>query len=64
MAHQPPIPPEQLSDKVFGEHSAPDRKAEVKRNPAAGAHDVNTKEQGDAGNLRQNVSTVRPHGDR
>ena len=62
MAHQPPIPPEQLSDKVFGEHSAPDRKPEVKQNPADSARDVNTHEQGQPGNLHQNIR--RDHGDR
>lgn len=64
MAHQPPIPPEQLSDKVYGEHSPPDRKPEVKVDPAHGTKNLNTDEQGAAGNLHQNVSTVRPHGDR
>lgn len=64
MAHPPPIPPEQLSDKVSGEHSPPDRPAEVKTDPAHGTKNLNTNEQGDGGNRHQNVSTVRPHGDR
>ena len=64
MAHQPPIPPEQLSDKAVGEHSAPQRSPEVKVDPANATKSLNTDEQGEAGNRHQNVSTVRPHGDR
>ena len=56
MSHQPPIPPEQLSDKVYGEHSAPDRKPEVKVDPAHGTKNINTDEQGDAGNRHQNLN--------
>ncbi len=56
MAHQPPIPPEQLSDKVQGEHAASDRKPEVKRDPAGGTADVNLSEQGQTANTIQNTT--------
>ena len=57
MAHPaPPVPPDQQSDKIVGEHAPPDRHAEVKRDPAGGTAGVNTAEQGAAGNLRQNLS--------
>lgn len=64
MAHQPPIPPEQLSDKVFGEHSAPDRKPEVKRDPAGGTADVNLSEQGQTANTIQNTTNQGHQQDR
>ena len=59
MAHPPPIPPDQVSDKVTGEHSAPDRKPEVARDPAGGTADQNLHEQGDAGNRHQNLDRSR-----
>ena len=64
MSHPPPVPPDQQSDKVQGEHSAPDRKAEVARDPAGGNADVNTQEQGDGGDRAQNVPHIRQSGDR
>lgn len=55
MSHAPPVPPDQQSDKVIGEHSPADRKAEVAQNPAGGTANVNTREQGDPGNIAQNT---------
>ncbi|MBE7217266.1 MAG: hypothetical protein INR64_02235 [Caulobacteraceae bacterium] len=58
MAHAPPVPPDQQSDKVEGAHSPPDTKPEVARDPAGGTADRNLKEQGEAGNRNQNFT---PH---
>jgi hypothetical protein len=55
MAHQPPVPPDQQSDVVRGEHSPPDRSPEVKRDPASGSSGVNLREQGRQGDINQNT---------
>ena len=58
MAHPPPVPPDQQSDKVEGASSPPSTTPEVSRDPAGGTADVNLKEQGEAGNRTQNFT---PH---
>jgi hypothetical protein len=56
MAHQPPpVPPDQQSDVVRGEHSPPDSTPEVKHDPAGGSSGVNLREQGQAGDIAQNT---------
>ena len=58
MTHPPPVPPDQQSDKIVGEHSPPDVSAETVQDPAGGTADQNLKEQGEAGNRNQNFT---PH---
>jgi hypothetical protein len=52
MAHSPPVPPDQLSDVVRGEHAPPDRRPEVKDGARA-----DTARNGDArgANIAQNT---------
>ena len=65
MAHPaPPVPPDQQSDKIVGEHSPPDLKPEVKRDPAGGNADVNLAEQGRYGNTRENLTHAPGRQDR
>ncbi len=58
MAHAPPIPPDQQSDKVEGETQPSIAKPDVARDPAGGTADVNLKEEGEAGDRTQNFT---PH---
>lgn len=62
MSHPPPVPPDQQSDKVYGEHSTPQKSPEVARDPAAGVRGGD--QQGDAGDRAQNVPHIRQSGDR
>lgn len=65
MAHQPPpVPPDQQSQKIRGAHSPPDRDAEVARDPAGGNADLNLREQGRYGGIRQNIDNVGQQQDR
>ena len=65
MAHPPPIPPEQLSDKVpDGAAAAPDRPPEVKIDPAGGTAGLNLAEQGSTGNTIQNLTNQGHQQDR
>lgn len=64
MSHPPPVPPDQQSDKVVGEHSAPDRKPEVTRDPAGGTADVNLNQQGQTANTIQNTTNQGHQQDR
>lgn len=62
MAHQPPVPPDQQSDR--GASSPPARDPEVKRDPAGGNAGKNLDEQGRPGNLHQNIVNDRRQQDR
>jgi hypothetical protein len=56
MAHQPPpVPPDQQSDALHGEGGSPDRKPEVKTDPAGGTSGLNLREQGHEGDIAQNT---------
>lgn len=63
-SRQPPVPPDQQSDKIRGASSPPDRDPEVKRDPAGGDKDLNLKEQGRYGNIRENTTPHRATQDR
>jgi hypothetical protein len=56
MSKLPPIPPDQKSDKIGADSSPATRDAEVSRDPARDRSQTNLKEQGAAGNLRQNTT--------
>ncbi len=64
MSHAPPVPPDQQSDIVRGAHSPPDRKPEVKHDPAGGTADVNLNEQGQTANTIQNTTNQGHQQDR
>jgi hypothetical protein len=50
-----PVPPDQRSRNTRGAPSAPDRDPEVSRDPAGGDADLNLKQQGRYGGIRQNI---------
>lgn len=63
-SHPPPAPSEQQSDVIRGEHSPPERHAEVKHDPAGGTADVNLSEQGQTADTIQNTTPQARQQDR
>lgn len=58
-SNPPPVPKDQQSDKIWGEHSPPDTDNEVKDDHMVGDAGVNLKEQDRFGNITQNVDDVQ-----
>lgn len=52
----PPVPKEQLSDKIHGSHSPRDIEAGVSRDPSRDQSGLNLEQQGRYGNAKQNLT--------